>query len=93
MRRDDADSAMGVRLAGAANGADACFFSGKRVSTGLKIDQCFVTDTVGHPQRSVVLESRVDMAHKLGLKVVAEGVETRADWNRLKRIGCSLAQG
>lgn len=61
--------------------------------TELKIDQSFVTGAAGHPQRSVMLESSIDMARKLGLSVVAEGVETRADWNQLKRIGCSLAQG
>jgi EAL domain-containing protein (putative c-di-GMP-specific phosphodiesterase class I)/FixJ family two-component response regulator len=61
--------------------------------TELKIDQSFVTGVAAHPQRGVMLESSIDMAHKLGLKVVAEGVETRADWNQLKRIGCSLAQG
>ena len=61
--------------------------------TELKLDQSFVTDVATHPQRGVMLESSIDMARKLGLKVVAEGVETRADWNQLKRIGCSLAQG
>jgi EAL domain-containing protein (putative c-di-GMP-specific phosphodiesterase class I) len=61
--------------------------------TELKIDRSFVTDAATHGQRGVMLESSIDMAHKLGLKVVAEGVETRADWNQLKRIGCSLAQG
>ena len=33
------------------------------------------------------------MARKLGLKTVAEGIETRSDWNLLRELGCSIAQG
>lgn len=59
----------------------------------LKIDRSFVTDVALHPQRRVILASSIDMARKLGLTVVAEGVESRADWDRLKELGCTLAQG
>ncbi len=59
----------------------------------LKIDRSFVTDVALHPQRRVILASSIDMARKLGLKVVAEGVESRADWDRLKELGCTMAQG
>jgi EAL domain-containing protein (putative c-di-GMP-specific phosphodiesterase class I) len=41
----------------------------------------------------VILESSVDIARKLGLKAVAEGVETRTDWELLKSLGCDVAQG
>lgn len=61
--------------------------------TELKIDQSFVTDSAAHPQHRIILESSIDMARKLGLKTVAEGVETRGDWNLLKELGCSIAQG
>lgn len=59
----------------------------------LKIDRSFVTDVALYPQRRVILASSIDMARKLGLKVVAEGVESRADWDRLKELGCTMAQG
>jgi len=59
----------------------------------LKIDRSFVTDVALHPQRRVILASSIDMARKLGLKVVAEGVESCADWDRLKELGCTMAQG
>jgi EAL domain-containing protein (putative c-di-GMP-specific phosphodiesterase class I) len=59
----------------------------------LKIDRSFVTDVALHPQRRVILASSIDMARKLGLKVVAEGVESPADWDRLKELGCTIAQG
>ena len=61
--------------------------------TELKIDRSFVTDVALHPQRRVILASSIDMARKLGLKVVAEGVESCADWDRLKELGCTMAQG
>ncbi len=59
----------------------------------LKIDRSFVTDVALYPQRRVILASSIDMARKLGLKVVAEGVESRVDWDRLKELGCTMAQG
>ncbi len=59
----------------------------------LKIDRSFVSDITLYPQRQVILASSIDMARRLGLKVVAEGVESIADWNRLKELGCTMAQG
>lgn len=41
----------------------------------------------------VMLESSLDMARRLNITAVAEGVETRADWNLLGELGCGLAQG
>lgn len=61
--------------------------------TELKIDKSFVTDCAKNLQQRVILESSIDMARKLGLKTVAEGIETRSDWNLLKELGCSIAQG
>jgi EAL domain-containing protein (putative c-di-GMP-specific phosphodiesterase class I) len=61
--------------------------------TELKIDKSFVTDCAKNPQQRVILESSIDMARTLGLKTVAEGIETRSDWNLLKELGCSIAQG
>ncbi len=59
----------------------------------LKIDQSFVKDlTVNHESR-VFAETIVLMAHKLGLKVIAEGVETDAQREWLLNVGCDYAQG
>ena len=41
----------------------------------------------------VILESSLDMANKLNITAVAEGVETQADWDLLRQLGCGLAQG
>jgi len=40
-----------------------------------------------------IVRSAVDLAHSLGLKVVAEGIETPAAWTALMRLGCDYAQG
>ncbi len=59
----------------------------------LKIDQSFVANAVLQPSARVILESSLDMAHKLHITSVAEGVETRQDWDLLVHLGCQLAQG
>jgi len=59
----------------------------------LKIDQSFVKDIADNQALRIVVESSIDMAHKLKVKSVAEGVETQQDWDILKRMGCDTAQG
>jgi EAL domain-containing protein (putative c-di-GMP-specific phosphodiesterase class I)/DNA-binding NarL/FixJ family response regulator len=59
----------------------------------LKIDQSFVKDFSENEPLRIVVESSIDMAHKLRVKSVAEGVETRQDWEALKNAGCDTAQG
>lgn len=61
--------------------------------TELKIDQSFVLGAASQPRLRVMLESSMELANKLGLTVVAEGVETRQDWDLLKELGCQKAQG
>jgi EAL domain-containing protein (putative c-di-GMP-specific phosphodiesterase class I) len=59
----------------------------------LKIDQSFVTDLADSEAMRIVVESSIEMAHKLQVKSVAEGVESQKDWNTLKSLGCDTAQG
>lgn len=59
----------------------------------LKIDQSFVKDFSSNPALRVIVESSIEMAHKLRVKGVAEGVETQQDWDTLKGMGCDIAQG
>ncbi len=61
--------------------------------TELKIDQSFVFNAVEKESSRVILGSSLDMARKLRLKSVAEGVETRAHWDLLQNLGCDIAQG
>ncbi len=61
--------------------------------TELKIDQSFVTNAARNEAARVILASSLEMAGKLHISSVAEGVETRADWNLLNELGCDSAQG
>ncbi len=59
----------------------------------LKIDRSFVTDCATNLPLRVIIESSIDMAHKLHVKSVAEGVETQTEWDTLKSLNCDAAQG
>jgi EAL domain-containing protein (putative c-di-GMP-specific phosphodiesterase class I)/ActR/RegA family two-component response regulator len=59
----------------------------------LKIDRVFVDGASDWPNRRTILDSSLDLARRLGLSTVAEGVETLADWHLLRELRCDLAQG
>ena len=59
----------------------------------LKIDRSFVADTPGHADDVAIVTAIVQMAHSLHLQTVAEGVETRAQIDFLRGLGCDLIQG
>jgi diguanylate cyclase (GGDEF)-like protein len=60
---------------------------------GIKIDKSFVMDMAHDPSDAAIVRSTIDLAHNLGLRVVAEGVENQESWRRLREQGCDLAQG
>jgi EAL domain-containing protein (putative c-di-GMP-specific phosphodiesterase class I) len=59
----------------------------------LKIDRSFVTDLERSPSNQAIVRTTIELGHSLGLKVVAEGIETPQVWSTLLRLGCDLAQG
>jgi EAL domain-containing protein (putative c-di-GMP-specific phosphodiesterase class I)/FixJ family two-component response regulator len=61
--------------------------------TELKIDQGFVSGAHTEPRKRAVIEASLELARKLELEVVAEGVETTEDWQMLAELGCGMAQG
>ena len=61
--------------------------------TELKIDQSFVGGACQQPRKRAVVEASLDLARKLGLVVVGEGVERTEEWQMLADLGCTYAQG
>ena len=59
----------------------------------LKIDQSFIKDLVDNKDDQVVVRSTIELAHNLGLSVVAEGVEEQPALDMLKQLGCDTIQG
>ncbi|WP_306476145.1 EAL domain-containing protein [Methyloversatilis sp.] len=59
----------------------------------MKIDRSFVMNLVENPNDEIIVRSTIELAHNMGLKVTAEGVETEAVLERLRELGCDLAQG
>ena len=61
--------------------------------TEIKLDQSFIRSAATQQAARIILESSIDMAKKLGIVTVAEGIETEQDWDLLRELGCDLAQG
>jgi EAL domain-containing protein (putative c-di-GMP-specific phosphodiesterase class I) len=59
----------------------------------IKIDRSFVTAMHPDSRELVIVNSTIDLAHGLGMRVVAEGVETQATMTELQRQGCDVLQG
>jgi diguanylate cyclase (GGDEF)-like protein len=60
---------------------------------GVKIDQSFIMPLARSADSEVIVSSTIELGHNLGLKVVAEGVDKKAVWDRLLELHCDLAQG
>jgi diguanylate cyclase (GGDEF)-like protein len=59
----------------------------------LKVDRSFVSGLGTADRDPTIVSTVVELAHKLGLRVVAEGVETEAELDAVKAMGCDEAQG
>jgi diguanylate cyclase (GGDEF)-like protein len=59
----------------------------------LKIDRSFIKEVVNNKEDEVIVHSTIELAHNLGLKVVAEGVEDEASMKLVKKLGCDTIQG
>ncbi|HEX2840507.1 sensor domain-containing phosphodiesterase [Hyphomicrobium sp.] len=59
----------------------------------IKIDKSFVLDLTSGGNSTVIVKAIVDLAHNLGMQVVAEGVETEGQYEFLRAIGCDAGQG
>ena len=59
----------------------------------LKIDRSFIKDLETNENDRAICKAIINMAHSLGLQVIAEGVETKDQWRILQEEGCNIMQG
>lgn len=59
----------------------------------LKIDRAFVHNADQDPTSHAIVECSAALGRRLGMRIVAEGVETRHDWQTAAQLGCDIAQG
>src|SRR5690606_7614367 len=59
----------------------------------IKIDRSFITDMLNDADDDAITFAIVNLAHSLKLRVIAEGVETRGQMERLRAFGCDEVQG
>jgi diguanylate cyclase len=59
----------------------------------VKVDRAFTANIVGDPASQTIVSAIIDLAHELGINVVAEGVETAQQHHELARLGCDFCQG
>jgi EAL domain-containing protein (putative c-di-GMP-specific phosphodiesterase class I) len=62
-------------------------------STALKVDRSFVQQLGQHGEHVEIVQAIVTLAHQLGMDVIVEGIETRAQLARLQAMGCDMGQG
>ena len=87
------DAGMQVAIDDFGTGYSALSYLKKLDIDYVKLDQSFIRNLETDPSDKALSEAIVVMAHKLGLQVIAEGVETQAQLDLLAGMGCDFAQG
>ena len=59
----------------------------------MKLDQSFVRNATLDSEARAIVESSIELGHKLGMRVVAEGIERQEDWDLISELGCDQGQG
>jgi len=59
----------------------------------LKIDRSFVKNLKSGSDDAIIVQTTIDLGHRFGVKVVAEGIETTENWQQLLAMGCDQGQG
>jgi EAL domain-containing protein (putative c-di-GMP-specific phosphodiesterase class I) len=88
-----ADLGVGVSLDDFGTGYSSLVHLKRLPVSEVKIDRSFVMRMDVHDDDAAIVRSIIELATALGLRVVAEGVETRESWDRLAVYGCDAAQG
>jgi diguanylate cyclase (GGDEF)-like protein len=87
--------ALGVRLAvdDFGTGVASLTFLTRMPLDEVKVDGSFVAQMADSPQAAAIVRTTVELGRELGMRVVAEGVETAAQQRRLTALGCPAGQG
>jgi EAL domain-containing protein (putative c-di-GMP-specific phosphodiesterase class I) len=88
-----ADLGVGVSLDDFGTGYSSLVHLKRLPVSEVKIDRSFVMRMDVNDDDAAIVRSIIELATALGLRVVAEGVETRESWDRLAVYGCDAAQG
>ncbi len=91
----DALAALGVNLSidDFGTGYSSLSHLARMPANEVKIDRSFVQGLESDVEYAAVVRSAIDMGHSLGMKVVAEGIETEVAAQLLRAFGCDIAQG
>ena len=91
----DALRGLGVRIAvdDYGTGYSSLAYLRELAVDELKLDKSFVIPMLSDDGAAAIVQSTVELAHALGLRMVAEGVESEAHLRELARLGCDVAQG
>jgi len=87
------DLGVGVSLDDFGTGYSSLVHLKRLPVSEVKIDRSFVQRMDVHEDDAAIVRSIIELSTALGLRVVAEGVETRESWDRLAVYGCDAAQG
>ena len=87
--------AMGVRLAidDFGTGYSSLAYIKRLPVDELKIDKSFVMNMTHQDGDATIVRSTIDLGHNMGMKVIAEGIESRQIWDQLAAMGCDYGQG
>ncbi|MBU0909381.1 MAG: EAL domain-containing protein [Proteobacteria bacterium] len=86
---------MGIRISidDFGTGYSSLAYLKRMPASEVKIDKSFVLDMLVDENDAAIVQATIDLAHNLGMKVVAEGVENKETAERLKELGCDILQG
>jgi EAL domain-containing protein (putative c-di-GMP-specific phosphodiesterase class I) len=88
-----AQGGIGVSIDDYGSGLSSLAYLKQIKAEELKIDKAFVLGVADSRKDALLVRSTIDLAHSLGLKVTAEGVETHEAFSLLAGMGCDFAQG
>lgn len=84
---------VGLKLDDFGIGYSSLSYLGALPFDTLKIDRCFAHRLLSDPASDAIVEAVIQLAHRLRMKVVAEGIENESQLRRLLDLGCDIGQG